>query len=98
MIKALIAFEEQIFIPFKKQYDLTKTDILLLSLIEDLDSCNAYDLKKTKLIDPSLTVRRIRYLEGNSFLKRENDGRKKKITLLPKGKMILKTINDLNIL
>lgn len=92
LLNLIIELEERLYSSFKKNDNLSKTDILLLALVCDPKNKSMYDIKKMKIIDPSLLCKRIKYLEENKFIKRTSVGRVKRIRLEEKGLICVKKI------
>ncbi|GLI54978.1 hypothetical protein PM10SUCC1_04930 [Propionigenium maris DSM 9537] len=88
----LIELERDIFIPLKREANLTKTDMLILFLLLESSNITMYDIRKRDIIDPGLISRRIKFLEENGFIRRFQNGRAKEIALEERGKFYIEKV------
>lgn len=88
---------DQLYKHFKEEYHLSKTDILLLCVVEKLERATLYKLDENLSVDRALIVRRIRELEKGEYIYKKKEGRCNEIYLRSKANKVIKEVKRYNI-
>jgi len=83
---------DQLYKHFKEEYHLSRTDILLLCVVEKLKKATLYKLDESLSVDRSLIVRRIRELEREEYIYKTKEGRCNEIHLRSKANRVIKEV------
>lgn len=88
---------DQLYKHFKEEYHLSRTDILLLCVVEKLKKATLYKLDESLSVDRSLIVRRIRELEREEYIYKTKEGRCNEIHLRSKANRVIREVKDYSV-
>lgn len=83
---------DQLYKHLKEEYHLSRTDILLLCVVEKLKKATLYKLDESLSVDRSLIVRRIKELEREEYIYKTKEGRCNEIHLRSKADRVIREV------
>ncbi len=87
-LNTLLNIEKDFYGYLKRDYGLSRTDIFIIMTSGRFDNMTAYSLASKTGFDRSLIIKRLRHLEENDFIGREDYMGKKIINLKEKANIV----------
>lgn len=84
----IIMLEKNFYRRLKGDFNLTRTDVLILSVSRLMGECTTYLLEEEIEVDRSLIVRRLKILEDRGYVTRKQVGRKKVVSTTDKSTVL----------
>jgi len=94
-LEELMHIENYLFGHLRKEYKLSRTDVYLIMICKKYNFETYYDIKNNINIDSSLISKRLTLLESRGYIKRENEKKKKIITLTDKTHIVFEILEKI---
>lgn len=96
-IESLLKIEKMITGRVKEIYGLSRHDLLVITCCRSMEE-TVYSLEKEHDLDRGLTVKRLKILESNGFLIRDQLGKRRIIKLTEKAQEVIRFVEDIKVI
>lgn len=95
-IEKLLKIEKMITGRVKELYGLSRHDLLVITCCRSMEE-TVYSLENDHELDRGLTVKRLKLLESNGFVVRDNIGKRRIIRLTERAREVIDFVEDIKI-